>query len=152
MYITDSFKIMVRRYPGEEYKILAQLPSNEKVDVSEIKEAWAKISFNDKTGWVLKRFLTEETPKQIQIAELEGKVKDQTEKIDDLGKENISLKQKNAEMGDRVNQLSLENQRLKGKPYGVMMLLSGGGIFFIGCIITLIIQRFRGGRRSKLSF
>ena len=153
MYITDSFKIMVRRYPGEEYKIVAQLPSNEKVDILEIKEAWAKISFSDKTGRVLKRFLTEETPKQIQITELERKVKDQAGKIDDIEKENISLKQKNAEIGERVNQLSLENQSLKVKPYGVMMLLSGGGIFLIGCIMTLIIQRLRGGRRSgRLSF
>ena len=152
MYVVDHFKIMVRRYPGEGYKIISQLPSNTKVDFIETEGAWAQISFKNKTGWVLKRFLTEEKPKPVRIAEIERKMKDQGEKIEALERENISLKQKSAELVERASNLSLENQRLKEKPYGVIMLLSGGGIFLIGCIMTLIIQRIRRARRSKLSF
>jgi len=160
MYVVDYFKIMVRRHPGDEYKIVAQLPSNTKVNLIETEGVWGKISFKkNKTGWVLKRYLTEETPKPIKIAELEKKVKDHAGKIETLEIENISLKQKKAEMAEtiaaqaeKVKNVSLENQRLKEKPYRIILLLSGGIIFLIGCIVTLIIQRLARGKKSKLSF
>ena len=66
MYVVDYFKIMVRRQPGDKYKIIAQLPSDEKVKLLKVEGDWSLISFGDrKTGWVLKRYLTEETPKPI---------------------------------------------------------------------------------------
>jgi len=159
-YVIDSFKIMVRRQPGEMYKIVEQLPSDEKVRIIKTEEDWVKISFrNGKTGWVLKRFLTEEIPKPVQMEQLEKKIKDLEETIEALKKEKISIKQKYAEMGEtiadqsvKVKDVSLENQRLKEAPYRIMLLLSGGGIFLIACIVTLIIQGLGRGRRNKLSF
>jgi len=159
-YILDYFKIMVRRQPGEIYKIVEQLPSNEKVKLIETEGDWAKISFrNGKTGWILKRYLTEEIPKPIQMAKLERKIKDLEETVESLQEEKISIKQKYAEMVEmiadqsvKVKDVSLENQRLKEEPYRIMLLLSGGGIFLIGCIVTLIIQGLGRGRKNKLSF
>jgi hypothetical protein len=86
---------------------------------------------------MLERFLTEVTPKPIQIAELKKTVK----KIEALEKENIALKQINSEMEETISSLSLENQKLKEEPYKILALLAGGGIFLIGCIVTLIILR-----------
>ncbi len=159
-YIVDYFKIMVRRQPGDIYKIVEQLPSIEKVKLIETEGDWAKISFrNGKTGWILKRYLTEEIPKPIQMAKLERKIKDLEETVDVLEQEKISIKQKHTEMGEmiadqsvKLKDVSLENQRLKEEPYRIMLLLSGGGIFLIGCIVTLIIQGLGRGRRNRLSF
>ena len=161
VYVIDSFKIMVRRQPGDRYKIISQLPTNEKVTLIKTEGDWAKISFkNNQTGWVLKRYLTEEVPKPIQIAELKKQVKDQAGKIEALDKENISLKQKTAELAETLavevknaKDVLLENQKLKGKPYKIILLLSGCGIFLVGCMVTLIIQRTgRGKKKNKLSF
>ena len=153
VYVTDILYIMVRRQPGLDFKIEDQLTSNEKVNLIRTEGSWAQISFKDKkTGWVLKRFLTEETPKPIQIAELKRTVDAQAEKIDSLEKENIALKQIKAEMGEKISSLKLDNRMLKEKPYGIMLLLAGGSIFLIGCIVTLTIQRIGRRRRSKLSF
>jgi len=160
MYIVDTFKIMVRREPGEEYRIVKQLPSDMRVNLIAIEGDWAKISFGNETGWVLKRYLTEETPKAIQITELERKVQSQTVKIEALEKDNLSLKEKNADMAqviatraEEVKDLSLENQRLKEEPQRLIMLLSGAGVFLFGCIMTLILQRTgRGRKRNRLSF
>jgi uncharacterized protein YgiM (DUF1202 family) len=161
VYVIDSFKIMVRRQPGDKYKIISQLPSNEKVTLIKTEGDWAKISFkNNQTGWVLRRYLAEEVPKPIQIAKLEKQVKGQEEKIGALDKENISLKQKNAELAETLavetknaKDVLLENQTLKEKPYRIVLLLSGGGIFLVGCMVTLIIQRTgRGKKKNKLSF
>ena len=42
MYIIDSFKIMVRRQPGEDYRIVKQLPSDKRVNLREEEGDWAK--------------------------------------------------------------------------------------------------------------
>ncbi len=160
VYIVDSFKIMVRRQPGEEYRIVKQLPSDKRVNLIETEGDWAKISFGNETGWVLKRYLTEETPKAIQIAKFEREVINQAAKIEALEKENLAIKQKYADMGEtiavqagEVKDLALENQMLKEEPYRLILLLSGAGIFFVGCIMTLILQRTgRGKKRNRLSF
>ena len=160
MYIIDSFKIMVRRQPGEDYRIVKQLPSDKRVNLREEEGDWAKISFGNETGWVLKRYLTEETPKAIQITKLEREAKKQAEKIETLEKENVTVKQKYADMAEiivvrteEVKDLSLENQMLKEEPQRLILLLAGAGIFFVGCIMTLILQGTgRGKKRNKLSF
>jgi len=144
---------MVRRQPGLDFKIVDQLTSNEKVDLLRTEGSWAEISFKDnKTGWVLERFLTEETPKPIQIADLKKTVNAQAEKIEVLEKENITLKQNKAELTELVSSLKIENQSLKEEPYRIMLLLAGVGIFLFGCIMTLILQRTGQKRRSRLNF
>ena len=153
MYVTDTLYIMARSQPGVDFKIVDQLSSNERVNLLRTQESWAEISFKDnKTGWVLKRFLAEETPKSIQIAELKETVNAKAEKIAALRKENITLKQSKAEMTELISSLKIENQNLKEKPYRIMLLLAGVGIFLFGCIMTLILQRTGKKRRSSLSF
>jgi SH3 domain protein len=152
MYVIDKIVITVRKQPGLDFKIVDQLTSNEKVDLLKTEESWVKISFgNNKTGWVLKRYLTEEIPEPIRIAELEGEVKDQAERIEALEKENTALKQRKAEMVELASSLKLENQKLREEPYRIMLLLVGSGIFLFGCIMTLIIQRISQRRRKKSS-
>ena len=153
MYVTDILYIMARRQPGLDFKIVDQLSSNERVNLLRSEESWAQISFKDnKTGWVLKRFLTEETPKTIQISELKETENAQAEEIAALEKENITLKQSKAEMAELMSSLKIENQNLKEEPYRIMLLLAGVGIFLLGCIMTLILQRTGQKRRSRLSF
>ncbi|MBW2183294.1 MAG: SH3 domain-containing protein [Deltaproteobacteria bacterium] len=134
MYVSDNLIITVRSNPGLEFRVVDQLTSNEKVDLLKTEKSWAQISYNNKKGWVVKRFLTEEMPDSIQIAELKKTVK----KTENLEKENRALKQKNAEMEERISSLLQENQKLKEEPYRI---LAGAGIFLMGCIVTLIILR-----------
>ncbi len=134
MYVSDNLIITVRSNPGLEFRVVDQLTSNEKVDLLKTEKSWAQISYNNKKGWVVKRFLTEEMPDSIQIVELKKTVK----KVEDLEKENRALKQKNAEMEERISSLLQENQKLKEEPYRI---LAGAGIFLMGCIVTLIILR-----------
>jgi len=153
MYVTDTLYIMARRQPGLDFNIVDRLTSNERVNILRTEESWAQISFKDnRTGWVLKRFLTAEIPKPIQIEELKKTLNDQAEKIIALEKENITLNQRKAEMVEIISCLKLENQKLKEEPYRIMLLLAGCRIFLIGCIMTLIIQRTNRRRRSSLSF
>jgi SH3 domain protein len=148
MYVIDYFKIMVRSQPGEGFKIVNQLSSNEKVRLLTTEGTWAKVAFRDnKTGWVLRRFITDETPKAIRIAELEKELEENAQKLALLDEETLSLKKRDVEMGEQVNVMSAENQRLKEEPFRILMLLAGGGIFLVGCITTLILQSM--GRKKR---
>jgi len=153
MYVLDKIIITVRTQPGLDYRIVDRLASDEKVDVLRTEESWTQVSFKDnKTGWVLTRYLTKETPKSIKIAELEKKVTLQAEQLEALEKENTSLKQGKAGLAEAVSTLKIENQNLKEEPYRIILLLAGSGIFLMGCIVTLIIQRTGRKKRDKLTF
>lgn len=154
MYVTDTLYIMARRQPGLDYKIVDQLASNEQVNLLQTDESWAQISFKDnKTGWVLQRFLTEEIPKSVQIEQLKQTLDAQSETIESLEKENAGLKVSKAEMVDEVSALKIENQKMKEEPYRIILLLAGGGIFLFGSMLTLIIQgSARRRKKSSLSF
>jgi len=153
MHVVDKITITVRKQPGLGFKIVGQLTSGETVNILKTEESWAQISFkDDKTGWVMRRYLTEETPKPIQIAELKKTVNTQAETIATLEKENMTLKQSKAEMVEIISNLKLENQSLEEVPYRIIFLLTGVGIFLFGCIVSLIIQRKSRRRKSSLSF
>jgi SH3 domain protein len=152
-YVLDRIVITVRSQPGLDYKILYRLASDEKVNVLRTEGSWSRISSKDnETGWAMTRFLTKETPKAIKIAELEKTVTTQAEKIEAMEKERTTLKQGKAELAEAVSNLKIDNESLKEEPYRVIMLLAGSGIFLMGCIVTLILQRTGRKKRDKLSF
>ena len=66
-YVTDSFKISIRRGPSLENKILDFLPSGMPVTVLEEKDGWTRVivpKSNEKEliGWVLTRYLIRRQP------------------------------------------------------------------------------------------
>jgi hypothetical protein len=100
------------------------------------------------------QYLTAEKPKKMRIADLEKGMQEQAARINELERENLSLKGEKLTFDQTLNNLSAENQKLKQAPYQIMLLLSGGGIFLIGCITTLILQGVGGRKKSRrgLSF
>jgi len=64
----------------------------------------------------------------------------------------IVLKQRETEMGETIRSLTLDNQKHKEEPYRIMLLLAWGGIFLLGCIMTLVLQGTGRRRKDSLSF
>jgi len=84
-YVTDSFRISLRRGPSIENKILKFLPSGLPVEISESQDGWSRVqlSENGRTymqGWVLSRYLVTRLPWKVQA--------------ESLKKENARLKEK----------------------------------------------------------
>lgn len=74
-YVTDSFKISLRRGPSIENKILEFLPSGMPVAVLEENDGWTRITIMDSnnnkiTGWVLSRYLIHRVPWEDQSIRL----------------------------------------------------------------------------------
>ncbi len=155
MFVTDTCTINVRVQPGEEYRVMDQLSSDDAVDVLETEGKWVKVSFKGGLeGWMLKQYVTADKPAAVRMADLEKQLQEQDVRINDLDRENLSLKQEKLAFDQTLNALSAENQKLKQEPYQIMLLLSGGGIFLIGCITALILQSIGGRKKSRggLSF
>ena len=70
-YVIDNLQITFRTGPGNDRKIISLLNSDQKVEILEPSGDWIKVRLqNGKEGWVLKRYLTNETPcrTRVQIA------------------------------------------------------------------------------------
>ncbi len=72
-YVTDSFRISLRRGPSIENKILEFLPSGMLVDILEENEGWSRVNileqgYGNFQGWVLSRYLINRLPWEDQTA------------------------------------------------------------------------------------
>lgn len=77
-YVTDSFRISLRRGPSIENKILKFLPSGQPVEILEATEGWSRIRLlepdqNNLSGWVLSRYLILRLPWEVQTRSLTKK-------------------------------------------------------------------------------
>ena len=92
-YVTDSFRISLRRGPSIENKILKFIPSGLPVEVFESQDGWSHIQPLDDdeeegvNGWVLSRYLITRQPWENQARSLVDKNTQQKEKLARLEKE-----------------------------------------------------------------
>jgi len=84
-YVSDNLIITMRTGTGDEYKIIRTLKTGTPVEVIEETDQYYKVETEDgEEGWVLKRYITAETPKTIIISRLKDdiiKLKDSIEKV-----------------------------------------------------------------------
>ena len=100
VYVIDEFEVTMRTGPSVENKIIAMLPTGTKLQVIEEKGDWVLVqSPTGSEGWVLKRYVSVETPKKIIIEQLKNKynaalknLEIQTEKALTFEKENKELR------------------------------------------------------------
>jgi len=104
-YVTDTFRISLRRGPSVENKILKFLPSGLLVNIQESKEGWDRIQVQEGEnivleGWVLSRYLIDRLPWKMQT--------------ESLLQENATLKEELAGIQKESNQkLLLSQARIK---------------------------------------
>jgi SH3 domain protein len=114
MFVTDSFKITLRRGPSNENKVIAMLKSNEELEILEKGDDWVHVRLkNGKDGYVLRRFLTSEMPKFSVIVGLQEKVEKLKNEVSSFGKSNERLEKSNLEL--RSSLFSKEKELTKVK-------------------------------------
>jgi SH3 domain protein len=92
-YVTDSFRISLRRGPSIENKILKFLDSGSPVEVLETsEEGWSLVQSlapgdEEVKGWVLSRYLITRLPWKDQVKEMQDQVAHIKERADRLDKE-----------------------------------------------------------------
>lgn len=99
-YINDSMKITLRTGPAIDRKIIALLSVGQEVEILKPESDWTLIRLLDgKEGWVISRFLTDQTPDSIQLEALKNNHSALQTKAASLLEENEALKAENKKLG-----------------------------------------------------
>ncbi len=98
-YVIPSSEIPVRRGQGTDYKIIALVTDGTRVEVIERGESYSLVRLdNDKQGWILSRFLSDEPPL--------------TQVVEELTRENEALK---LQQGQNEEKLVIQEQQSSQK-------------------------------------
>jgi SH3 domain protein len=103
-YINDSMKITMRTGPATDRKIIALLNVGQEVEILKAEDEWTMVRLlNGKEGWVISRFITDQTPDSILLEALNKKHSDLQAKAASLMEENKTLKDENNKLGHDLN-------------------------------------------------
>ena len=164
-YVTDSFRISLRRGPSTENKILKFLPSGYPVEILKTEEGWSLVSSladdpENIKGWVLSRYLIIRPPWENQaklllqenavlkkkLARLEdkrdGALKRETDKY-------VKLEAIHASSQKTMQMLTKENENLRFSQKN-RWFLSGGLVLLCGLISGMIVGRQQKKQRLSL--
>ena len=116
-YINDSMKITMRTGPATDRKIIALLSVGQEVEVLKAENEWTLVRLlNGKEGWVISRFITDQTPESIQLEALRKNHSALQTKAASLMEENKALKDENKTLAMNLN-TSETKQKSLNKSY-----------------------------------
>jgi len=103
-YINDSMKITMRTGPATDRKIIALLSVGQEVEILKAEDEWTMVRLlNGKEGWVISRFLTDQTPDSILLEALKKNHSALQTKAASLMEENKALKDENKKLSYDLN-------------------------------------------------
>ena len=141
-YVSDELVINLREGKGNEYKIIKMLRNGTPLNILEEAEQYLKVRTEEGLeGWVLKQYITSETPKTAIIAE-----RDRLSSL--LGQcsgDKVSLQNelKTAKLSvTETESLRKEISRLERLQI-LWWFLAGGGVFLVGWITGRVSRKKR---------
>ena len=171
IYVTGITNITMRTGPGVDHKIVAMLKSGTKLTIMEYQSDWTQVmAKNEKSGWVLSRFLTEQIPGALLVDKLREKNSNLILKLSGVEQENGKLINENViltQVQKRYNKLKLESadflkldteykkiseqfevqkNRIKELENNLdneekLWFLSGGGVFIVGLFFGFSMRK-----------
>jgi SH3 domain protein len=112
-YINDSMKITMRTGPATDRKIIAMLSVGQEVEVLKSEDEWTLIRLlNGKEGWVISRFLTDQTPDSIVLETLKKNYSALQAKAASLMEENKMLKDENGKLSNDLGATQKKEKNL----------------------------------------
>lgn len=159
-YVTDSFRISLRRGPSTENKILTFLSSGHPVEVLEAQEGWSLVRTKDVEqdsikGWILNRYMITRLPWEAQakslmrentmlkkkLVRLGNKWEETLKRITD---ENIKLK--------TVNESSQKSIQMVTKEYDRERTSQRNKLFILGAVVLIcgLISGMLASRQTKI--
>jgi SH3 domain protein len=164
-YVTDSFRISLRRGPSTENKILKFLPTGYPVEILKTEEGWSLVhSLADEQenikGWVLSRYLIIRLPWENQaklllqenavlkkeLARLEG---DRDETLKREADKYVKLKTVHDSSQKTIQMLTKENKNLRFSQKN-RLFISGTLVLLCGLISGMIAGQQQKKRRLSL--
>ena len=163
IYVTDSLEITMRSGPSVSRKIVKMLSSGSPLVLLDQTQSWYRVrSQGGQTGWVLKRYTMEDTPKKMRITSLQERINrleqssSQAERtIENLRSENTQLRSSLEKAEAKLANVSSDHQALRAKVHSLRSsrelhwFLSGAGVIGLSALIGFIFGRFRNRQPSS---
>ncbi|MCB9481939.1 MAG: TIGR04211 family SH3 domain-containing protein [Desulfobacteraceae bacterium] len=116
LYVTDSFEVTMRTGMGTQHKIVAMVPSGEKLDVLEYGDQWTKVKRKSGLeGYILTRFLKDEQPYYQKLTSLTSKFENLSSENEKNKEELKSLREENSELKIQLNAVRKDFEELNEK-------------------------------------
>jgi SH3 domain protein len=152
-WVKGEVRLNVRTGPSNEYRILGELHTGDKVDVLENGEGWTRIRSGDREGWVPEGYLQNEPPATALLADAQGKASELAVRVSaleaqtaKLGEENQSLTERDASQRGDLEKLTRENLELKAGAAWPERIV-GAGILATGMLLGWLIHVFASRRQ-----
>jgi SH3 domain protein len=152
-WVKGEVRLNVRTGPSNEYRILGELHTGDKVDVLENGEGWTRIRSGDREGWVPEGFLQNEPPASALLADAQGKASELAVRVNaleaqtaKLGEENQSFTQRDTSQRSEIETLTRENMELKAGAAWPERIV-GAGILGTGMLMGWLIHVFSSRRQ-----
>ena len=112
-YINDNMKITMRTGPATDRKIIALLNVGQELEILKDENEWTLVRLlNGKEGWVISRFITDQTPDSLQLEALRKSHSILQNKAASLMEENMALKAENKEFSINLNTSETKEKNL----------------------------------------
>ena len=124
MYVTDQLQVTVRSGPSVENKVIHVVNSGEQVDIlSAVNDGWVKVrAESGKEGWMIARYLQEDTPALIKMKKLDPENKTLLARMEELTQSNRELEQSLSQAQGRVAELESAYAKLEKDASDVLAL------------------------------
>ncbi len=116
-YISEPKDAPLRAGPGQNYKVLATIPSGSALEVLKSAE-WIQVRFTGpngetKDGWVLNSSIGAYPPENILVRQLQSENAEANEKLALLEKEKTDHIQKEKDLTEKLRKLEIAHETLK---------------------------------------
>ncbi len=120
-FVSGVFEVTLRTGPGTDHRVIRMVPSGETLEVLETGQDWSKIRLaSGQTGYMLNRFITDTTPCNITLENLQKKhqalVDQSSEPLKEVARltsENEQLQTNLATVEQSLNDLQISHDTLK---------------------------------------
>lgn len=152
-WVKGEVRLNLRTGPSNEYRILGEIHTGDRVEVLELGQSWTRIRSGDREGWVPEGYLQDEPPAGVLLADAQSKAAELSAQVTSLeaqtaklGEENRTLGERDAAQRSELEQLTRENLELKAGARWPERIV-GAAILATGMLIGWLLHILAGRRQ-----
>jgi SH3 domain protein len=153
-WVKGEVRLNLRTGGSNEYRIIGEVKTGDRVEILENGEYWTRIRVGDKEGWVPEGYLQPEPPAEVLLGNAQTKAGELGDQVKTLGSERDKLAEENRSFTERdtaqkgeIETLTRENMELKAGARWPEWI-TGALILSAGMFMGWVLHVF-AGRRSR---
>jgi SH3 domain protein len=159
-WVKGDVRLNLRTGPSNEYRIVGEVHTGDRVDVLELGQGWTRVRSGDREGWVPEGYLQDQPTPGVLLSEAQAKASELTTRAESLEARVAKLSEENQTFGERdasqrsqLEALTRENLELKAGARWPEWITGAGilttGMLF-GWVLHVVASRRQRAPRIRL--